>query len=176
MHFCALMRAYQGMWSFLSLFVFTLSLQKLPRHISQNLVKQWNTVKGISLLNCGTDAFVLLQKGIGHGWGCSFRMTYSILYKWIGAIINSPYIYHCFSTMSLCYQRDLRYVLQIHLHSCMWLVLPLEGRYTAANDKVWERQSEGKRWMWMICVIMLLCGFNVTSGPSICLCTCRWQQ
>lgn len=173
MHVCALMRAYRGMWSFLSLFVFTLSLQKLPRHTSGNLVKQWNTVKGISLLNCGTDAFVLLQKGIGHG--CSFRMTYSILHKWIGAIINSPYIYHCFSTMSLCYQRGLRYVLQIHLHSCMWLVLPPGGRYAAANDKVWERQSEGKRWMWMICGIMLLRGFNVTSGPSICL-SCRWQQ
>lgn len=169
MHVCALMRAYRGMWSFLSLFVFTLSLQKLPRHTSRNCGSSGTLLK--------ESVFWIVEQM--HLLYCKRALGMDALSEWpILYFTNELEQYltvHISTTMSLCYQRGLRYVLQIHLHSCMWLVLPPEGRYAAANDKVWERQSEGKRWMWMICGIMLLRGFNVTSGPSICL-SCRWQQ
>lgn len=79
MHVCALMRAYRGMCIIFVFVCLHTESAKTTKTYFTKLWKQWNTVKGISLLNCGTDAFALLQKGIGHG--CSFRMTYSILHK-----------------------------------------------------------------------------------------------
>lgn len=35
-------------------------------------------------------------------------------------------------------------------------------------EGVWETQSEWERWFWMMCMIMPLRGFNVTSGPGVC--------
>ncbi len=62
----------------------------------------------------------------------------------------------------------------------MRLSKPLEERDKAANDRgsvgETECEREGERWIWMMCTIMPLRGFNVTSGPGVCLCTCRWRQ
>lgn len=40
-----------------------------------------------------------------------------------------------------------------------------------ANDRgnVGDRQSERQRWTQMMCALMGLCGFNVTSGPGVCV-------